>query len=136
MNNVEEIKDIVSRLPDKIVADDITNYLTGKTKTHLFSAIYENRTSLYPNGLIQHMSNADKIGLYEGGWGTGNYISVHFSITEKKYLYYKTGGPVNVDTLVDFQSEDWTEFYTYVRKDLLDTFIWFNTTRKEELKMW
>jgi hypothetical protein len=33
------------QLPDKIVADDIINYLTKKTDKHLFSDIYRGRTA-------------------------------------------------------------------------------------------
>jgi len=33
------LEDILNRLPDKIVADDIKNYLDKKTKMHLFSDI-------------------------------------------------------------------------------------------------
>jgi hypothetical protein len=38
-------------------------------------------------------------------------------------MYYYTRGAVGEGTHADFESEDWTEFYTYVRKDILDTFI-------------
>ena len=120
------IEDILNRLPDKIVADDIKNYLDNITETHLFSDIYKGRTSLYPNSLIKYLPNADRVLLYGGGWGMGNYIEVHYSTKEKKYMYYCISGE---ETHVNFESEDWTEFYTYVRKDLLDTFIWFNTPK-------
>ena len=125
------IEDILNHLPDKIVADDIKNYLDNITETHLFSDIYKGRTSLYPNRLIHYLSNADSVVLYVGGWGMGNYIEVHYSTKEKKYRYYCTNDTVDKETYVNFESEDWTEFYTYVRKDLLDTFIWFNTPKND-----
>lgn len=128
---MEEIDDILNRLPDKIVADDIKNYLDEKTKTHLFSDIYKGRTSLSPNRMIQYLSNTDRVVLYGGGWGMGNYIEVYYSTKEKKYIYYNTSGAVGQGTHADFESEDWTEFYTYVRKDLLDTFISFNPPKNE-----
>jgi hypothetical protein len=80
--------------------------------------------------MIQYLSNADRVVLYGGGWGMGNYIEVHYSTKEKKYMYYYTSGAIGQGTHADFESEDWTEFYTYVRKDLLDTFIHCNTPEK------
>lgn len=125
------MESFLNLLPDKIVADDIKNYLNEKTKTHLFSDIYEGRTTLSPNRMIQHFSNADRVVLYGGGWGMGNYIEVHYSIKEKKYIYYFTSDTVGEGTRAEFKSENWIEFHTYVRKDLLDTFIHFNTPEKK-----
>ena len=126
------MEDILLRLPDKIVADDVKNYL-DKTKTHhLFSDIYKGRTSLYPHPMIQYLSNADRIVLYGGGWGMGNYLEVHYSTKTNKYMYYQTGGSVDEKTQVHFECDNWTEFYTYVRKNLLDTFIWFNLPKNEK----
>jgi hypothetical protein len=51
-------------------------------------------------------------------------IEVHYSIKEKKYIYYNIS---DGDIYEKFKSEDWIEFHTYVRKDLLDMFIHFNT---------
>jgi hypothetical protein len=134
-DSLEEIKNFLKSIPDKIVADDVynylsktKNYLSGKAEKHLFSDIYEKRTSLYPNAMLHHMSTADKIALYGGGWGMGNYINVYYSAIEKKYLYYKTG---DNNVYADFESANWEEFYVYVRKDLLDTYIWFNTPRNK-----
>ncbi len=127
LNTVEYF---LNRLPDRIVADDIKNYLDKKTETHLFSNIYKGRTILSPNLMIENFSNADSVALYGGGWGMGNYIEVRYSIKEKKYMYYYTSGAIGEGTHADFESEDWTEFYTYVRKDLLDTFIHFNPPKK------
>jgi len=126
------MEDILNRLPDKIVADDIKNYLDKKTETHLFSDICKGRT-LYPYEAywIEYASNADRVVLYGGGFGMGNYVVVHYSIKEKKYMYYCTSGEVDEDTHAHFESENWTEFYTYVRKDLLDTCVSFNTPKNE-----
>ena len=68
---------LLIHLPDKIVADDITNFLLKKTNKHLFSDIYEGRTILNPNCLMQY--NSEAISLYEGGVGFGNYLRVSYS---------------------------------------------------------
>ena len=48
----------IIHLPDKFVADDITTFLLKKTNKHLFSDIYEGRTILNPNCLMQYNSEA------------------------------------------------------------------------------
>jgi hypothetical protein len=118
---------LLLHLPDKIVADDITNFLLEKTNKHLFSDIYEGRTILNPNYLIQYNSNSDVISLYEGGVGFGNYLKVSYSIKENKYIYYTINQ--GESPRENFKSDNWLEFHTYVRKELLDLFIWFNKTR-------
>ena len=69
------MEDILIHIPDKIVVDDIKNYLDKKTDKHFFSDIYNGKTFLSPNYLIKYYSNKDIINLYEGGLGMGNYIT-------------------------------------------------------------
>ena len=118
------MEDFLIHLPDKIVADDISNFLLKKTNKHFFSDIYEGRTLLTPNDIMQYNSNSDVIYLYEGGAGFGNYLRVSYSIKENKYIYYTINQGETPQE--NFKSENWTEFHTYVRKHLLDIFIWFN----------
>lgn len=112
------------QLPDKIVADDIINYLTKKTDKHLFSDIYRGRTALRPNDFIEY-GYKDIIHLYEGGLGMGNYIRVSYSVKENKYIYYTMNA--NEEPREAFTSDNWSEFHSHVRIKLLDLFVWFNT---------
>jgi hypothetical protein len=111
-------------LPDKIVADDIENYLSKKTDKHFFSDIYNGKTLLNPTTLMNYYSNKDIIYLYEGGLGMGNSIKVAYSTQENKYIYYTINS--NESPREDLKSDDWVTFHTYVRQQLLDLFIWFN----------
>ena len=117
------MEDCLLQLPDKIVADDITNFLSKKTDKHLFSDIYNGKTCLNPNYFIRYYGNVN-IHLYEGSFGFGNYIKVIYSTKENKYIYY-TINP-NENPREDFASENWVEFHTYVRKALLNIFMWFD----------
>ena len=76
-------------LSDEIVADDIRNFVSKKTNTHLFSNIYEGKTFINPRGfdLYDLKYNTDLIYLYEGGFGMGHYCSITYSIKQKKYIY-------------------------------------------------
>ena len=118
------MEDYFKDVPDKIVADDIKNYLSKKTDKHFFSDIYKGRTVLRPNDLIEFYSNKDIITLYQGGLGMGNYIRVEYSTKENKYIYYTINS--NEKQREDFKSDNWVEFHTYVRKELLDLLILFN----------
>ena len=115
------MEDILINIPDKIVVDDIKNYLDNKINKHPFSDIYNERTFLSPNNLIKYYSNKDIIYLYEGGLGMGNYISVAYSIKENKYIYYTINA--NENPVENYKSDNWIEFQSYVRKELLDLFI-------------
>ena len=119
------MEDILIHIPDKIVVDDIKNYLDKKTDKHLFSDIYNGKTSLSPNYLIKYYSNKDIINLYEGGLGMGNYISIAYSIKENIYIYYTIN--TNENPVENYKSDNWFEFQSYVRKELLDIFIRFNS---------
>lgn len=120
-NNIDEV---LIKLPNKIVAEDIKNFLTKKKNKHLFSDIYNERTLINPNSFIKYTSNLDIISLYEGGTGLGTYLRVVYSIKENKYIFYT----INQfeDPVENFKSENWLEFYLYVCKKLFDIFIWFN----------
>jgi hypothetical protein len=118
----QKFADTFVNLPNKIVADDIVNYSDKITDKHLFSDIYEGRTTLNPDTLLEY-SALGRINLYHGGWGLGNYIRVWYSIKEKIYIY-DTGD--DEDSAVLFKSGNWIEFHEYVRKDLLVTFMHFN----------
>jgi hypothetical protein len=128
LNNID---DFLIILPDKIVADDIKNFLTKNTNTHFFSNIYEGKTLLNPTPFIKHFSNSETIYLYEGSLGSGNYIRVVYSIKEKKYIYYTINEKkyvyykINQDQLEreDFKSDNWLEFHSYVCKKILEYFI-------------
>lgn len=123
------MEECLIHLPDKIVADDIQNYLSGKTDKHLFSDIYEGRTALRPNVLIEYYSNKDIICLYEGGLGMDNYIRVAYSKDENKYIYYTINS--NENPREDFKSDNWVDFHTYVRQQLLYIFLWFNKQQEK-----
>ena len=111
-------------VPDTIVTDDIKNYLSKKTDKHFFSDIYKGRTVLRPNDVIEFYYNKDIITLYQGSLGMGNYITVEYSTRENKYIYYTINS--NEKPRENFKSDNWEEFHTYVRKELLDLLIWFN----------
>jgi len=55
----------------------------------------------------------------------GNYISVAYSIKENKYIYYTINA--NENSVENYKSDNWIEFQSYVRKELLDIFIRFNS---------
>lgn len=122
---------VLLKIPDKIVADDIRNFLinwkstTTKTPEHLFSNIYEGRTLITPNTLIEYKSSSDFINLYEGGVGLGHYIGVGYLVDKKKYVYYTCtyGNPV---FNYQFETDKWDEMYTYAKKEMLELFIHFN----------
>jgi hypothetical protein len=115
-------------LPDKIVVNDIENYLNKTSDKHFFSDIYEGRTPINPNGMIEYYCvGADVYTLYSGTWGLGFYIDICYSTKEQKYIYYQTSENTKHEI---FKSENWEEFHTYVRKDLYDMFIWFNDQAK------
>jgi hypothetical protein len=118
------MEEFLNELPDKIVADDIQDYLSRKTNKHFFSDIYNGRTVLSPNELMQYYSNEDIICLYDGGLGMGNYSRVAYSTKENKYIYYTMNS--NEDPREDFKSDDWKKFHTHVRKELLELCIWFD----------
>ena len=120
------MEDCLIHLPDKIVADDIKNFLHEKTDKHLFSDIYKGRTSLSPNFMIKYgnADYSDVIYLYEGGLGMGNYHSVVYSIKQQNYIYYTINANEKPHEI--FKCENWKEFYTHVRKELIDMFVLFN----------
>jgi hypothetical protein len=118
----QKFADTLVNLPNKIVSDDIVNFLDLKTDKHLFSDIYEGRTTLNPYRLLEK-SPLDRINLYAGGWGHSFYIRVWYSIKENIYTY--DAGEIGNFSVI-FKSGNWIVFHEYVRKDLLDTFIHFN----------
>ena len=115
--------DILIHIPDKIVADDIKSYLTNKSETHLFSNIYKGKTYISPNRMIDY-TDRQTIELYNGSFNMGYYFRVVYSVVKNKYIYYKN----NTGEILEeyFSSENWLHFHSYVFKDLLDIFIWFN----------
>lgn len=117
---------ILYNIPDKIVADDITNFLSDYKYKHLFSDIFEGRTALCPHNFIVEKSNVEEIYLYEGGWGFGNYMRIVYSIKEKMYIFYTFSTEDKENPPVEFKSDDWDKFHKYVRQYMLDTFMWFN----------
>ena len=116
-------------LPDKIVADEVVNYVHTPPPhhTHLFSNIYKGRTTLNPAAEYKWHMFLDKITLYDGGWGQGNYIEVSYSTKENMYIYASGNGDSYTCNNTLFKSGNWVEFHEYVRKDLHEMFVHFNT---------
>jgi len=117
------LHEILDKLPDKVVIDDIKNYLTNKTGSHLFSNIYEGKTLLSPDNFIKYRATPHIIYLYSGGCGQGNYINIAYSFDDNKYIYVIINAGENPRTA--FKSENWEEFHAYVCKDLHNLFTWF-----------
>lgn len=118
------MEEALIHIPDKFVADDIRNFLTKKTDTHLFSNIYEGKTFINPYN-FDFYRNSDSIKLYEGGFGMGYYCELAYSIEQKKYIYYIFDHECE-KLREGYKSENWEEIHDHVWKELLDIFISFN----------
>ena len=112
MEDFSLIKNILSKVPNKLVVDDIIQFIKTKDfNSHLFSY----SKNIYPNVFIQYNNSADRIKLYDGGLGQGNYINIVYYISENKYVYC---GIIDGNTLEIFKSENWDEVVKYVKDNI------------------
>ena len=109
----------INKIPNKNVVNDILSYFITK-KNHLFSNICNGRTPLQPGSYLN--SNENKISLYEGGYGFGNYIEVAYLTEDKVYAYYTINdnyGKIIYNKV--FTTNNWNEMHDFVKQHICNT---------------
>lgn len=116
MEDFPLIENILSKVPNKLVVNDIIQFIKTKDfNSHLFS----NSKNIYPNVHIQYNNSADRIKLYDGGLGHGYYISIDYCISENKYIYCGVMDGYTSEMEI-FKSENWDEVVKYVKCHMLN----------------
>jgi len=117
-----EREEFLQQIPDKIVVDDIMNYLNNIKDKHFFSDIYDGKTIINPAPFLEYHSNSDVIYLYEGNFGQGNYIGILYSTKEEKYIYFTSFDLYDINSQNKiYENQDWNDIHKYVRNHIFNT---------------
>lgn len=126
MEDFTLIENILSKVPNKLVVDDIIQFIKTKDfNSHIFSNndpnIYPNLL-IYPNDLIFDNVSDDNIILYKGKYYRYDNPRIVYCISENQYIYY--GYNDEGDNIIElFKCENWYNMFNYYKNHIYNKSI-------------
>ncbi len=116
--------DFLNDIPDEVVRNDVINTINKwqnnkeKFSEHSFNKF---RRALNPYPFAHYRNKtSDRVEIYSGGLGHGNFIHIDYDFNLKKYIFYGSEGFSENNKFNLFESSSWDETYNFVTKYLID----------------